>query len=187
MGYQPVNKYLPPRPRRDERAAPPPRATETPVTNSGSLDRPLLRLGRQDPVPLTIIAMHPAYSVIVFTTAAGGGYGLLIWLAMAARLDLVPRDPLFGFVAIGLGLVLVTIGLLSSTFHLGRPERAWRSFSQWRTSWLSREGVAALVTYLPAGALGLGLGVRRAGARAIHGERDPGRCPARSSRSGAAP
>jgi DMSO reductase anchor subunit len=98
--------------------------------------------------------MHPAYSVIVFTTAAGGGYGLLVWLAAAARLELVPRDPLFGFVAIGLGLVLVTVGLLSSTFHLGRPERAWRSFSQWRTSWLSREGVAALVTYLPAGALG---------------------------------
>jgi len=98
--------------------------------------------------------MHPAYSVIVFTTASGGGYGLLIWLAVAARLQLVPRDALFGFVGIGLSLMLVTVGLLSSTLHLGRPERAWRSFSQWRTSWLSREGIAALVTYVPAGALG---------------------------------
>jgi len=98
--------------------------------------------------------MHPAYSVIVFTTASGAGYGLLIWLAIAARLQLVERDPLFGFVAIGLSLMLVTIGLLSSTLHLGRPERAWRSFSQWRTSWLSREGIAALATYVPAGALG---------------------------------
>ena len=30
-------------------------------------------------------------------------------------------------------------GLVASFFHLGRPERAWRSASQWRTSWLSRE------------------------------------------------
>jgi DMSO reductase anchor subunit len=98
--------------------------------------------------------MHPAYSVIVFTTAAGAGYGLLVWLALAAAFDLLPRDPLFGFVAFAVSIALVTIGLLSSTLHLGRPERAWRSFSQWRTSWLSREGVAALATYVPAGLLG---------------------------------
>src|SRR5262249_39798060 len=41
-------------------------------------------------------------------------------------------------------------GLLSSTFHLGQPRRAWRAFSQWRTSWLSREGVASVATYAPA-------------------------------------
>ena len=45
--------------------------------------------------------------------------------------------------------VLIAIGLASSTLHLGKPGRAWRAFSQWRTSWLSREGVMALVTYLP--------------------------------------
>ena len=49
-----------------------------------------------------------------------------------------------------LALVLVTIGLLSSLAHLGKPARAWRAFSQWRTSWLSREGVLALLTYVPA-------------------------------------
>src|SRR5690606_3054204 len=32
---------------------------------------------------------------------------------------------------------------------------AWRAFSQWRTSWLSREGVLAVATYVPAGLLGL--------------------------------
>jgi DMSO reductase anchor subunit len=42
---------------------------------------------------------------------------------------------------------------MSSTFHLGHPERAWRAFSQWRTSWLSREGVVAVITYVPAIAL----------------------------------
>ena len=55
-----------------------------------------------------------------------------------------------------IALVLITAGLLSSTAHLGRPERAWRAFSQWRTSWLSREGVAAVFTYVPAGLFALG-------------------------------
>ncbi len=100
--------------------------------------------------------MHPAYSVIVFTTASGAGYGLLIWLAAAAALNLIPRDGVFGFFGMGAALVLITVGLLTSTAHLGRPERAWRAFSQWQTSWLSREGVAAVVTYVPAGVLGLG-------------------------------
>lgn len=100
--------------------------------------------------------MHPAYSVIVFTTASGAGYGLLIWLAVAALLGFVPRSATFGLTAFGLSLGLITIGLLASTAHLGRPERAWRAFSQWRTSWLSREGIAAVATYIPAGALALG-------------------------------
>jgi len=100
--------------------------------------------------------MHPAYSVIVFTTASGAGYGLLIWLAVGVALNLVPRDPVLGFVGLGVALALITTGLLTSTFHLGRPERAWRALSQWQSSWLSREGVAAIFTYVPAGALGLG-------------------------------
>ena len=99
--------------------------------------------------------MHPAYSVIVFTTASGAGYGLLIWLAVAVALNLVPRDPVLGFAGLGIALALITTGLLTSTAHLGRPERAWRALSQWQSSWLSREGVAAIVTYCPAGALGL--------------------------------
>ena len=100
--------------------------------------------------------MHPAYSVIVFTTASGAGYGLLIWLSAAVALGLLPATPPLGLVGLGLALGLITVGLLSSTLHLGRPERAWRAFSQWRSSWLSREGIAALATYLPAGALGFG-------------------------------
>jgi DMSO reductase anchor subunit len=49
----------------------------------------------------------------------------------------------------GLALALIVSGLLSSTLHLGRPERAWRALSQWRSSWLSREGVAAIVAFGP--------------------------------------
>jgi DMSO reductase anchor subunit len=100
--------------------------------------------------------MHPAYSVIFFTTASGAGYGLLAWLGLLYPLGLIPREPAFGFAALAIALALVTAGLLSSTAHLGRPERAWRAFSQWRSSWLSREGVAAIAAYIPAGILGVG-------------------------------
>lgn len=98
--------------------------------------------------------MHPAFSVILFTTTSGAGYGLLIWLCLG-YLGLVPTAPLVLPVGVVITLLLITTGLLSSTFHLGRPERAWRAFSQWRSSWLSREGVMALVTYVPAAVLAL--------------------------------
>jgi len=99
--------------------------------------------------------MHPALSVILFTTASGAGYGLLALLGVFGALGVLPPDQGFGLVAFVLALGLVTFGLLSSTFHLGHPERAWRALSQWRSSWLSREGVAALASLVPAGLLWL--------------------------------
>ena len=99
--------------------------------------------------------MHPAYSVILFTTASGAGYGLLFWLAIASIFRLVPSSWPFGLIGMGLALALITAGLLSSTAHLGHPERSWRAFSQWRSSWLSREGVLAVATYGPACLLGI--------------------------------
>jgi DMSO reductase anchor subunit len=100
--------------------------------------------------------MHPAYSVIFLTTATGAGYGLLALLGLLRALDRLPNDPAFGLIALGLSLGLITAGLLISTAHLGRPERSWRAFSQWRSSWLSREGVLAVATYVPALLLALG-------------------------------
>lgn len=100
--------------------------------------------------------MHPAYSVIFFTTATGAGYGLLAFLGTAAGLGLIAPDFWFRLIALGLSLALISGGLLASAGHLGRPERAWRAFSQWRSSWLSREGVAAVTTFVPAGLFGLG-------------------------------
>jgi DMSO reductase anchor subunit len=94
--------------------------------------------------------MHPAYSIIFFTTASGLGYGLLVFLGVYGAFGLLPAGRWFGLVALGLALALITGGLLSSTFHLGHPERAWRALTQWRSSWLSREGVLALLTYAPA-------------------------------------
>lgn len=101
--------------------------------------------------------MHPAYSVIFFTTASGAGYGLLIWIACAVLMGRLPGNWWFVFLGLALALGLVVGGLLSSTSHLGRPERAWRAFSQWQTSWLSREGVAAVATFVPVGLLAIGL------------------------------
>lgn len=99
--------------------------------------------------------MHPAYSVILFTTASGAGYGLLMLISLACFMGVLPESPVYGFVSMALSLGLITLGLLSSMAHLGHPERSWRAVSQWRTSWLSREGVFAIVTYLPAGIFGI--------------------------------
>ena len=95
--------------------------------------------------------MHPALSVILFTTLSGSGFGLLAWFGWYAAWRPLPAAaalPLSSF-----ALILVSVGLVSSLWHLGQPQRAWRAFSQWRTSWLSREGVASVFTYLPAIAL----------------------------------
>ena len=94
--------------------------------------------------------MHPAPSIIAFTTASGAGYGLLFLLGLAAPAGWVPITRPLGVAALGLALALITLGLLASLLHLGHPERAWRALSQWRSSWLSREGLMALLTYPPA-------------------------------------
>jgi len=100
--------------------------------------------------------LHPAPSIIAFTTLSGAGYGLLFVLALGCLFGLVPAWPVLGLVGMVLALGLVSAGLLSSTLHLGHPERAWRALSQWRSSWLSREGVMAVATYLPAMLLAAG-------------------------------
>ena len=96
--------------------------------------------------------MHPAASIVVFSALSGLGYGLVVWLALG-----IPEPASVpGRIGYGLALLLVTAGLLSSTFHLGRPERAWRAVSQWRSSWLSREGLIALLAYGPLGLAAIG-------------------------------
>lgn len=99
--------------------------------------------------------MHPAKSVIAFTTMTGAGYGLLIFMIALHMLGLIPTDATFALTGFGLAFALITIGLMVSALHLGRPERAWRAFTQWRSSWLSREGVLAVITYGPTGLYGL--------------------------------
>lgn len=100
--------------------------------------------------------MHPAYSVIFFTTASGMGYGLLILLGVLAQVEMLPASRPLGLASLGIALTAVTFGLLSSMRHLGRPERVLRAYTQWRSSWLSREGVLATLTYVPAGLFAAG-------------------------------
>lgn len=100
--------------------------------------------------------MHPAFSVVFFTTATGAGYGLLALLGVLGGLGFIRPDFWLGLIGMALALGLIAAGLLSSTGHLGRPERAWRAFSQWRSSWLSREGLASVATFVPAALFGIG-------------------------------
>ncbi len=87
--------------------------------------------------------MHPALSVIFFTVTSGAGFGFLALIGFGVPL---PQSGMGAFVACAIAGGLAVAGLISSTFHLGHPERAWRAFSQWRSSWLSREGVLAVFT-----------------------------------------
>ncbi len=100
--------------------------------------------------------MHPAYSVILFTVSSGAGYGMLFLMSVLAVIGRLPVDPWFSWPAFVIALGLVSVGLLSSLLHLGHPERFLRALTQWRSSWLSREGVLAIGTYGPAGLFALG-------------------------------
>ena len=98
--------------------------------------------------------MHPALSVIFFTVVSGSGYGILFLLGLTLAFDPASLSRAQALVALGAGALMVAAGLTSSTLHLGQPLRAWRAFSQWRSSWLSREGVAALASFVPIAIVG---------------------------------
>lgn len=97
--------------------------------------------------------MHPAPSVIIFTTLSGAGFGLLFWLGLG--LPAVRGWVALAFYALACGLA--GGGLMASTFHLGHPERAWKALRQWRSSWLSREGVCSVAALLVMAVHGAGL------------------------------
>ncbi len=88
--------------------------------------------------------MHPAPSLVAFTVLSGLGFGLLAMLGLGLR---APTG-WAAFLWYGLGYGLAIAGLAASSLHLGHPERALKAFSQWRTSWLSREAVLAVAALL---------------------------------------
>jgi DMSO reductase anchor subunit len=96
--------------------------------------------------------MNPAPSVIVFTVLSGLGFGFLAWLCAGVA---TPAG-VGGLLAFGVAYALAVGGLLASTFHLGQPTRAWRAFTQWRSSWLSREAWIAVAALLAAAPVALG-------------------------------
>ena len=105
--------------------------------------------------------MHPGFSVIFLTTLIGAGQGLFLGLygaEIAAALHFVDLPPGREFFVSGvlLSLTFTGLGAVASLFHLGHPERAWRAMAMWRTSWLSREGIALLSFMLAVFLYGLG-------------------------------
>ena len=96
--------------------------------------------------------MHPAPSVIIFTTLSGLGFGLLAFLCLGYP----SVGGIVGFIFFAIWFALAIGGLLSSTFHLGHPERAVKAFSQWKSSWLSREAWLSLVALALSGTYALG-------------------------------
>ena len=111
--------------------------------------------------------MRPTFSIILFTVLSGAGYGILfltgLSLTQASALIAITSPPgalievmsprIACAIALTCGGLLAAAGLLCSVGHLGKPLRAWRAFSQWRSSWLSREGVLSVLTFMPVVAL----------------------------------
>lgn len=97
--------------------------------------------------------MHPAPSVIIFTSLSGLGFGLLVLLG----LGLPAPTGIMAFIYFALAYALAVGGLMASTFHLGHPERAFKAFSQWKTSWLSREAWLAVAALIVMALYGAGL------------------------------
>jgi DMSO reductase anchor subunit len=88
--------------------------------------------------------MHPAFSVIFLTTLIGVGQGLFLALytgQLYSVVKVLPTQDSANFYGLGslIAVVFLGTGLFASFFHLGHPERAWRSAARWKTSWLSRE------------------------------------------------
>ncbi len=82
--------------------------------------------------------MHPAFSILFFTTLAGTAQGLLVLLAVAVLFG-AALTPGFLLLAVAVAEVLLVAGLAASFLHLGHKTRAWRAVLMWRTSWMSRE------------------------------------------------
>ncbi|MFQ3183120.1 MAG: DMSO reductase anchor subunit [Alteromonas macleodii] len=97
--------------------------------------------------------MHPAPSVILFSTLSGLGFGLLAFLGIG---NPAPTGWV-AFVFFAIAYLLAVGGLIASTFHLGHPERALKAFSQWRSSWLSREAICAVFALIIMSIYGAGL------------------------------
>ncbi len=166
MGFKPVNKYLPPRARRDAATAAisgpaqrpsEPRSTTSPLEKLFAFADKIFRDDLLDkPATLRKRACIPPTPSFSSRPCPAPDMAFLRGSRLLAIFDKVRPDFAIGLFGLGLAFALIIAGLLSSTAHLGRPERAWRAFSQWQTSWLSREGVAAVATFVPAGLFAIG-------------------------------
>jgi len=92
--------------------------------------------------------MKPALSVIFFTVSSGAGLGLLVWLLIASLMgNHIRMDATTFYKGAALAALLITAGLISSTMHLANRKNAIYAMTRFRTSWLSREGLLAVLLY----------------------------------------
>jgi Fe-S-cluster-containing dehydrogenase component len=111
------------------------------------------------PMPPRKITPRSEWALVVFTVVMPA---LVAWLA-AGLIDGDRQPPLLAFPGLG------ALAMALSASHLGRPERAWRAILNVRSSWLSREVLAANAFLalgagsLLAGGRGLGLAAAAAG------------------------
>lgn len=88
--------------------------------------------------------MHPAPSMILFTVLTGLGLGMVFWTGVGLA-------DTAGWEAVVMAVLLSGLGGVASVGHLARPSRGWYAFTQWRSSWLSREAcllVAAIGVFV---------------------------------------
>lgn len=97
--------------------------------------------------------MHPAPSIIFFTVFSGLGFGLLTFLGLGKPDVSGFTAAIFFFIAYAMAVG----GLVASTFHLGNPQRALKAFSQWKTSWLSREACLSTAALTVMGLYAIGV------------------------------
>ncbi|MEQ1595647.1 MAG: DmsC/YnfH family molybdoenzyme membrane anchor subunit [Casimicrobium sp.] len=92
--------------------------------------------------------MKPALSVIFFTVSSGAGLGLLVWLLIASLMgNHIRMDATTFYKGAALAALLITAGLISSTLHLANRKNAIYALTRFKTSWLSREGLLAVLLY----------------------------------------
>ncbi len=89
--------------------------------------------------------MHPPLSLIWFFLTAGTSIGSFIFMYFIDFLTLFGKGqglPKEVILKLGLiQLVLIGLGAIGASFHLGHKLRAWKAVKRFRTSWLSREAV----------------------------------------------
>lgn len=86
--------------------------------------------------------MHPAPSIILFTVLSGLGLGMIVWIGLGLGAD----TSVHAWTTCITAIAITGIGGMLSSLHLGKPSNAWRAFSQWRSSWLSREACLLVAT-----------------------------------------
>ena len=92
--------------------------------------------------------MKPNSTIIYFNVISGFGYGIIIMLFVLIFFSNIDLNLNTKVIISILSLFFVSSGLLFSILQLERPKRMLKVVSQWKTSWSSREGIFAILTFI---------------------------------------